>query len=177
MTFDEKLDWFCTGALDALATILDLEIYSVSETSQDSLRVLCRSFLVEFEPQLDALAALETALDISGGNRNRYITFGIDFITVWQGHEPRHRFVYPGEETRAGSLLHSLADSVFGVVHDARRRKKSIHGFVGGTEDQPFVTYMIPRWPEEVNRDTCPRELRREPAKNFVSSYCAGEKK
>jgi hypothetical protein len=171
MTFDEKLDWFCTGALDALATILDLEFYSdVAETSQNSRRVFCRSFLTEFEPQLDALAALETAFDISGENRNRYISFGIEFITVWQGHESRHRFVYPGRETRAGNLLHGLADSVFDVVRNARRQKKNIQGTVGGDEDHPFVVYRIPGWPEEHNRDTYLQELNREPAGNFVSS-------
>jgi len=170
MTFEEKWDEFCTGALDGLATIMDLENYSVDETSQNSLRVFCKGFLMKFELQLDALAALETAFHISSENRNRYSSFGIDFMTVWQGHEPRYRFVYPATNTLAGNLLHGLADSLFDIVRDASRRKQRIQGFVGGEEDKPFATYLISSWPEELNQDVYLQQIKRETTKNFVPS-------
>jgi len=170
MTFKEKLDEFCTGTLDALATILDLEDYNVDETGYNSLRVFCMDFLVKFELQLDALAALETAFNIHNENRNRYRSFGIDFITVWQGHEPRHRFVYPATNTLAGNLLHSLSDSLFNIVRDASRQKQRIQGFVCGEEDKPFAMYLIYSWPEELNQVVYLQQTKLEPEKNFVPS-------
>jgi hypothetical protein len=75
----------------------------------------------------------------------------------WQGHASRHRFVDPDQKTRAGDLLHGLADSVFNTVWDARRRKENIQGAVGGDEDSPFVVYRIPCWPEELHwNQSCP---------------------
>ncbi len=162
MTFDEKVDFFCRGAKDALLTIEEMENFPVNETSHRNLRELCRSFVVEFEPLLDLLAAITRSKCGTDG----YLELGKDFMTVWKNQEPGVAYRHAGDsETHVRNLVCFLSKPLFQLVKEARKLKGPIGAALGGTEDAPIVFFGGHAWPEELDRKRLIEDLARHSCK------------